>query len=68
MEIDHSRGLCGKPDIPTENIPREVVEKQPAHCRCCGQTMMIGELGSIGMQQLGMYYLYCTMCPKKTAQ
>lgn len=59
---DHSRGLCGKPDVP-EDTPREVVEVNPAHCRCCGSKMKIGELGSLGMQQLGMYYLYCTACP-----
>ena len=57
---DHSRGLCGKPDIPI-NTPREVVEQNPAHCRCCGSEMRIVEM-SVGFRLLGMYELVCPTC------
>lgn len=60
--IDHGKGLCGVPDVP-DNTPRVVVETNPAHCRCCGAEMSIKECTSIGMQQLGMYWLFCPTCP-----
>ncbi|MEK7578235.1 MAG: hypothetical protein AAB789_01205 [Patescibacteria group bacterium] len=59
--IDHTRGLCGAPDVPN-NTPRSVVEKNPAHCRCCGSEMYIEECKSLGMQQLDMYVLICPNC------
>lgn len=59
--IDHTRGLCGKPDVPN-NTPREIVEENPAHCLCCGNEMEIEEMHSTGMQQAGMYILTCTFC------
>ena len=61
-KVDHTRGLCGKPNVP-ENTPREEVEKTPAHCRCCGTEMIIVEPHSIGMAQLGIYHLICLGCP-----
>ena len=67
-EINHTRGLCGKPDVP-DNTPRHVVEANPAHCICCGSEMHIEECASLGMQQGGMYWLFCPKCPpsSKTA-
>jgi len=62
--IDHTRGLCGTPDVPN-NTSREAVEKNPAHCRCCGSEMVIRECSSMGMQQLSMYWLLCPTCPSK---
>jgi transcription elongation factor Elf1 len=62
--IDHTRGLCGKPDVP-ENTPKKDVEKNPAHCLCCGSKMNIVNPESISMQQLGVYALVCPTCPKK---
>ncbi len=62
LEPDHERGLCGKPDIPN-NMPREEIEKNPAHCLCCGSEMAIKDCSSMGMQQLGMYILVCPTCP-----
>lgn len=61
-EFDHSRGLCGKPDVP-EDTPQHVVEEKPAHCLCCGAEMEIGDCSSSGMQGLGMYWLFCPTCP-----
>jgi len=61
-KIDHTRGLCGKPNVP-DSTPRDVVEKTPAHCLCCDSEMYIEELNSMGMQQLGMYRLCCPKCP-----
>lgn len=66
-EIDHGRGLCGKPDIPEDDTPRKVVEAQPAHCLCCGSEMSIRECSSLGMQELGMYWLFCPTCPFTSA-
>jgi hypothetical protein len=60
---DHNRGLCGKPNVPN-NTPRSSVEESPAHCLCCGSQMRISECTSEGMQQLGMYWLFCSTCPK----
>ena len=59
--IVHKRELCGKPDVPNDTM-REVVEKNPAHCRCCGSEMIIKECSSTGMQQLDMYLLVCLTC------
>lgn len=61
--IDHTRGLCGKPDVP-ENTPREQLEQHPAHCLCCTSEMQIEETSSVGMQQLGMFWLVCPVCPQ----
>ena len=61
QEFVHKRKLCGKPDIPN-NTPRDVVEKNPAHCLCCGSEMVIRECSSAGMQQLDMYLLVCQTC------
>lgn len=64
--IVHKRKLCGAPDIPN-NTPRESVEKNPAHCHCCGSEMYIKECTSLGMQQLGMYWLLCPTCPSPSS-
>ena len=61
-KIDHSRGLCGKPDVP-KNTSREFIESTPAHCQCCGSIMKIEECTSLGMQQAGMFWLICPVCP-----
>jgi len=63
IAVDHGRGLCGMPNVP-ENTPRSVVENNPAYCFCCGSKMRIEECTSEGMQQLGMYWLFCSTCPK----
>lgn len=60
-DIDHTRGLCGIPDVP-QNTPREEVEANPAHCKCCGSEMQIKEPQSVGMQQLDIYMLICPFC------
>lgn len=62
LKIDHTRGLCGKPDVPN-NTPQEAVEKNGAKCLCCGSKMEIRELGSLSMEQLGIYQLVCLLCP-----
>ncbi len=67
VSIDHSRGLCGKPDVPNDT-PREVVEENPAHCLCCGSEMQVEETSSAGMQQGGMYWLVCPICPAPAKQ
>ena len=64
LGVDHSRGLCGKPDVPNDTAI-EVVKANPAHCLCCGSEMYIQEPSSIGMQQLGIYAVYCPTCPSK---
>ena len=67
IACDHSRGLCGQPDIP-DNSPRSVravVEANPAHCLCCGSEMSISECTGLDMQLLGMYWLFCPTCPPR---
>jgi hypothetical protein len=61
-KIDHTRGLCGKPDVP-EDLPRDELDRNPAYCLCCGSEMQIEETSSLGMQELGMYWLVCPICP-----
>ena len=64
--IDHSRGLCGKPDV--SYVPLKIAQANPPHCLCCGSEMHTEELISIEMHQLGMYWLFCPACPpQKTA-
>jgi len=63
-KYDHSRGLCGKPDV-QKNTPRDEVEKNSARCLCCGSKMEIHDPTSVTMQQLGSYALVCPKCPKK---
>jgi len=61
--IDHTRGLCGKPDIP-DGTPLEEARKNPPHCLCCGSTMkVIADGGSL--EQLGVYVVLCPTCPKE---
>lgn len=60
--IDHTRGLCGEPDVPLDT-PREGVEKNPAHCLCCGSVMEICEPESMMLRRLGSYALICPTCP-----
>ena len=55
---DHTRGLCGKPDMSKYGkakddftIAREVVEADPPLCRCCGHTMRVVEM-SASLDQL----------------
>ncbi len=59
---DHTRGLCGKPDVP-DNTSRAEVERRPAHCLCCGSEMQVKNTTSSGMNQLGMFWLICPSCP-----
>lgn len=56
-EVDHSRGLCGKPDH--EGVGRK-------RCRCCGSVMQESEPSSSGMAELGMYWVHCPTCPPRT--
>jgi hypothetical protein len=62
---DHTRGLCGKPDVGNE-LPREVAVANPPHCLCCGSEMSVEDCTSAGMNQLGMYWVICPICPKST--
>lgn len=64
---DHTRGLCGKPNVPN-NTSREEVEKNPAHCLCCESEMRVEDTTSSGMGQLGMYWLICPICPAQEKQ
>lgn len=59
-EVDHSRGLCGKPDCGTENIPLEYAQMNPPKCLCCGSTMRVTNSLSLGFQRLGAYEVTCT--------
>lgn len=63
MVCDHTRGLCGKPNVPIDNTPREEVEQNAAHCLCCGSEMRVEDCTSSGMNQAGMYWLICPTCP-----
>ena len=67
LKIDHSRGLCGMPDVPN-NTSLEQVLANPAHCQCCGSEMKVIDCNSIGMQQLGMYWLICSNCPQNPSK
>ncbi len=60
--VDHTRELCGKPDVPSDT-PRHVVEAKSVHCLCCGSEMQVEDCTSEGMNQLGMYWLFCPTCP-----
>lgn len=53
---------CG---IPKEglDVPRYIAEQGGCHCKCCGSVMKVEEVSSIGMQQLGMFRVYCEGCP-----
>jgi hypothetical protein len=62
VACDHTRGLCGKPDVPNDT-PREVAELNPAHCLCCGSDMLVKDTTSLAMNELGMYWLICPVCP-----
>ena len=66
-EIDHTRGLCGQPDVPNDT-PRRQLKSKPAHCRCCGSEMQVEDCTSAGMDQLGMYWLICPTCPPPKKQ
>lgn len=66
-KIDHSRGLCGKPDVSGMALQKEV-EKNPAHCLCCGTQMKIVPPVSTSLEQLGTYALICPFCPKHEDQ
>ncbi|KKU93947.1 MAG: hypothetical protein UY26_C0003G0097 [Candidatus Jorgensenbacteria bacterium GW2011_GWA1_48_13] len=61
--VDHSRELCGKPDIP-EETPREVVERKPAHCLCCGSEMSLEDPPTEGQIIRGEYRFVCPVCPR----
>lgn len=67
VNVDHSRGLCQEPNFKPpyhiNNIPREVAEKDPPTCKCCGQKMKIQNMGSESLDILGMFYLVCEICP-----
>ncbi len=59
--FNHSRGLCGKPDIPN-NTSFEIARANPPHCQCCGATMRVIDSLSLSFQQLGMYEVVCPTC------
>jgi len=66
LTIDHTRGLCGKPDVDTEkHLPRSEAEANPPHCLCCGSKMRVKNCDSEGMNRLGMYWLICPACPPR---
>ncbi|GEM_PF-2169653 len=60
---DHSRGLCGKPDTSSNSIKMEDAIENPPKCLCCGSKMSVYKCSSTGMQQLGMFWLICPICP-----
>jgi len=73
LPCDHSRGLCGKPELSgyglTEeevnklSLPLEVARVNPPQCRCCGKPMRVVETAlSSSLQELGMYELVCDTC------
>ncbi len=62
VAVDHSRGLCHKPDTGT-SLPREVADISPPNCLCCGFTMKVEDLDSLDMERLGMYRVICPICP-----
>ncbi len=74
-KVDHSRNLCGEPDLTTyglspeavakKSLPRSVAEHNPPSCLCCGSTMKVEDCTSEDMNQLGMYWLLCPTCPRK---
>jgi len=45
---------CGKP-----------VDNLDHRCKCCRKPMRRVECTSLGMQQLGMFWLYCDTCPPR---
>ena len=61
--IDHSLGLCGKPD--QTNMTWEEAQQSPPKCCCCKQPMHPVECVSFGMQELGMFHVLCMHCPNK---
>lgn len=63
QEIDHTRGLCGKPDVPP-NTPR-FEARGKARCRCCNSLMDDVDAPSVSMQRLGVYALICPTCPRQ---
>ena len=74
-DVDHTRGLCGEPnltsyglsdeDIAKRNLPREIAEKNPPTCLCCGAVMNVRDCSSDDMNRLGVYLLTCSSCPFK---
>lgn len=64
IEIDHSRGLCGKPNVEKGILSRKEAETNPPRCLCCGSEMEIVEMASSELQQLGLYKLICLECEK----
>lgn len=61
--IDHTRGFCGKPNVPLDTS-RATVEKNGAKCLCCDSDMEIMDC-SASMDQLGCYALICQICPDR---
>lgn len=69
---DHSRGLCGLPDlsgyglskkdIESLSLPRDMANAQPPPCQCCNHAMRVVDM-SISFGMLGMYKLECDICP-----
>ena len=58
---NHTRGLCGTPDLPP-NTPLEIAIQSPPHCMCCGNKMRVVPAESVSMQQLGIYRVVCDFC------
>ncbi len=65
LAVDHSRGLCGKPDVDNESLKDlwDIALCVPIHCKCCGSIMT----GPSAPDDLNPdnFYLICRFCPKQ---
>ena len=59
-EINHSRGLCGKPD--NNQMTFEKAFSNPPKCLCCGHPMRPTDSLSSSFQRLGMFEVWCDFC------
>lgn len=64
-DADHTRGLCQQPDV-APDTPRFLARGR-ARCACCGSIMVDEDCDSASMDQLGMYWLRCPVCPAAKA-
>lgn len=62
-KIDHTKGLCGKPNIDI-NTPLEEAKKIDIRCLCCDTKMQIVADGG-SLEQLGVYVVICPFCPSE---
>lgn len=61
---DHTRGLCGKPDVGA-NYTFEEAKRNPPYCLCCRAEMKVVEASSAFIRQLGAYLAICPICSKQ---